>query len=402
MYSSIITLIALAGFASVSAAPHGLHTSSCSEKLHYSTSASSASFPTAVNSNGNKFAYPLSNGFSDTVQDILEIEQAAGGTAINATASPLFAPFGVADTTLVVLRLIAFNEIFEVAFFTEVLTNITNNVPGYDIPAGFDRDYILATFKAIQAQEELHALNANGGLAVFDTKNVTGPIQPCEYNFPVSTFDEAINLANTCTDVVLGTLQDAATALGADGDIGLIRGIASVIGQEGQQDGFFRFLQDRTPSAQPFLTASAGPFAFSALNQNFVVPGSCPQDINSFGLPPVFGSLTVLNTPIGSGDQILTFQAVQSPSYKVDSFSDLEVAYISGQNLPVVEPVTNVKSIGNGIWEFDAFFPQETDVMHGLTIAALIPKATTFNSTSTVDDVANVALFGPGLIEILQ
>jgi len=401
MYTSI-ALAALAGSVFVSAAPYGTETSSCSDKWHSSTSASSASFPTAVKLDGNKFAYPLSNGFPAAVKDVISIEQVAGGTLSNATASPLSSPNGVADTTLTVLRLIAFNELSEVAFFTELLTNITNNVPGYDLPAGFDRDYILASFTAIQAQEELHALNANGALARLDKKNVTGPIQPCKYNFPVSTFDEAVNLANTFTDVVLGTLQDAATALGADGDIGLIRGIASVIGQEGQQDGFFRFLQDRTPSAQPFLTASAGPFAFSALNQMFVVPGSCPQNINSFGLPPVLGSLAVQNSPLGPGDQILTFQAVQSPSYQVSSFSDLQIVYVSGQNLPVVEPVTNVRSMGNGVWEFDAFFPQQTDIMQGLTIAALTPEAITFNSTSTVDDVAKAALFGPGLIEILR
>ncbi|GAB7342851.1 hypothetical protein MBLNU457_g0976t1 [Dothideomycetes sp. NU457] len=405
MHSSTIALVAIAGFTLVSAAEYGRHAPSNSSQSAYSTISPSEPFPTAVETDGVNFEYPLSNGFPAAVQDLVSIEQVAGGTLPNATPSPLSSPngvLGVADQTLAVLRLIAFNELSEVAFFTELLTNITNNVPGYDLGFGFDRDYILASLKAIQAQEQLHALDANGALATFDKKNITGPIQPCEYNFPVSNFQEAVNLANTFTDVVLGTLQDAATALGADGDIGLIRGIAAVIGQEGQQDGFFRFLQDRTPSAQPFLTASAGPFAFSALNQMFVVPGSCPQDINSFGLPPVLGSLAVQNSPLSPGDQILAFEAVESPSYQVSNFSALQVVYINGQNLPVVEPVTNVRSLSDGTWRFEAFFPQATDIMHGLTIAALTPSTVTFNSTSTVDDVANAALFGPALIEILR
>jgi hypothetical protein len=56
-----------------------------------------------------------------------------------------------------------------------------------------------------------------------------------------------------------------------DGDIGLIRGVASVIGQEGEQNGFFRFKADKIPSAVPFLTTSTREFAFSTLNQNFVL-----------------------------------------------------------------------------------------------------------------------------------
>lgn len=36
-------------------------------------------------------------------------------------------------------------------------------------------------------------------------------IQPCEYQFPVATFLDAIALAATFTDVVLGTLPEART-----------------------------------------------------------------------------------------------------------------------------------------------------------------------------------------------
>jgi len=403
MRSSTIALAAITGSALVSAAPYDKHGSNRPSQATYSSISPSEPFPTAVSHDGTKFKFPLSNGFPAANVDVAPIEQVAGGLFPNAAPSPLSGGFlSVADQTLAVLRLIAFNELFEVAFFTELLTNITNNVPGYDLRFGYDRDYILASFKAIQAQEETHALVINGALAMFDKKNITGPIQSCEYNFPVSNFEDAINLANTFTDVVLGTLQDAVTALGADGDIGLIRGIAAVIGQEGQQDGFFRFLQDRTPSAQPFLTASAGPLAWSALNQNFVVPGSCPQNLSSFGLPPVFGSLAVQNTPLSPGDQTLTFTAVQAPSYQISNFTDLQLVYVSGQLLPIVEPITNVKSMGNGTYQFDALFPQATDIMHGLTIAALTPSSVTFNVTSTVDDVANAALFGPALIEILR
>lgn len=63
------------------------------------------------------------------------------------------------------LQLIAFNELFEVAFFTQLLGNITDNVPGYEIggPDG-SRQFTVDALKAIQAQEELHVLDANGAL----------------------------------------------------------------------------------------------------------------------------------------------------------------------------------------------------------------------------------------------
>jgi hypothetical protein len=99
------------------------------------------------------------------------------------------------------LKLIALNELFEVAFFTELVWNITNKVSGYEL--GYSNEYVLDTLKAIVAQEQLHLLNANGALEKFKEE----PIKPCKYSFPVSDFQSAIGLAGLFTDLVLGTLQ---------------------------------------------------------------------------------------------------------------------------------------------------------------------------------------------------
>ena len=87
--------------------------------------------------------------------------------------------------------------------------------------------------------------------------------------FPISDFNSAIALASTFTDVVLGTLQDVASLLATDGGDCMVHGIVSVVGQEGEQNGFYRSLLDKNPSALPFLTTSTCEFAFSALSQNF-------------------------------------------------------------------------------------------------------------------------------------
>lgn len=49
------------------------------------------------------------------------------------------------------LQLIAFNELFEIAFFSELLSNVTNNVPGFEIPNADDRDFALRSLTAILA-----------------------------------------------------------------------------------------------------------------------------------------------------------------------------------------------------------------------------------------------------------
>lgn len=152
---------------------------------------------------------PLGNGFptvANPSSQLTAIEQAAQGSLPNGGAPPT-----PKDNTVTSLRLIAFNELFEVAFFTELIANITNNVPGYTFSTDHSKQSALKTLTAIQAQEELHELNANGAVTKFGGK---GPIQPCKYNFPVTTYKDAIALASTFTDVVLGTLQDVQSLLG--------------------------------------------------------------------------------------------------------------------------------------------------------------------------------------------
>ncbi|KAK5130641.1 hypothetical protein LTR08_001851 [Meristemomyces frigidus] len=331
------------------------------------------------------FTFPLAIGFPNVSDATLrDIEEQAHGTLPNGAL-----PTELNATSVTVLQLIAFNEAFEVAFFTSLLQNITDNVSGYQIDSHVLREFVLETLIAVQAQEELHFLGANGILASAGQTQ----IQPCEYVFPVDNFDDAINLARTFTDVVLGTLQDAQNAFATDGDAELVALIGSVIGQEGEQNGYYRSLLNLIPSSNPFLTRSAGPFAFSALNQDFVVNGSCPPADNAlFAALPIFGALTVDTKNIEPKDQTLTF----SISSHASDISNYSLVLINQQNLPIVEKITNVKS-SYGIITFDAEFPGATFIMDGLTIAAVTKSAGPF---ADVPSVAAATVFGPGLIEV--
>ncbi|KAH0343986.1 hypothetical protein KCU81_g5005, partial [Aureobasidium melanogenum] len=380
-------LLAFSGLASLSNAKpihpysstvsgHGSY-SAMTSSSGYSASSSYQSFPTQVASSKNLL---LSNGFPNLSPSALaDVNNAAHGTLSNASAGNISFP---ADS-LTNFQLIAFNELFEVAFFTSLLTNITTGVPGFEIPAHLNSLYIIDTLIAVQAQEELHAINAN-------TKLPT-PLQTCQYKFPTEDFGDAIALAATFTDVVLGTLQDVSMIFSADGKAGVVQAVASVIGQEGEQNGFYRSLANKIPSAQPFLTASARDFAFSALNQNFVIPGSC--DISGIDLK-VFEVLTLETPNVELGDQTISLSFDISDYHGIAE--DLEFVLINGQNVPIVQELKNVKQDGKKV-TFDADFLQQTDLLFGLTIGAVVRKG---QPLATVEQVADAAVFGPALIEV--
>lgn len=331
---------------------------------------------------GDPFSFPLDNGFptlSDAAKAVVNV--LAHGTEPNGGAPTLQAD------DLTSIQLIAFNEIFEVAFFTDLLFNVTNNVPGFGFQDQNLRQTVINALVAIQAQEELHADNANAILAA----NHFDPIQACKYQFPTTDLNSALTLAATFTDVVLGTLQDVQLRLAMNNDDGVVPIIGSVIGQEGEQNGFFRNFVGKIPSAKPFLTRASREFAFSALNQNFVVKGSCPNS-NLINLP-VFQPLTVVTNPVQPVDQLITFSV---PVDKPNPPTGLSLVLINGQNIPLVEEVQNAQ-VANGVATFQANFPFTTNVLEGLTIAALTNSTGPFTSA---EDVAKVTIAGPGLIEV--
>lgn len=251
----------------------------------------------------------------------------------------------------------------------------------------------------IHQQEELHALNALNALNKFKK---LAPL-PCKYQFPVTNIHDAIAVAGVFTSFVLGTLQDVSQGAATAGDAGIVRGVASIIGQEGEQNGFYRTFIGAVPSEKPFLTTSVGPFAYSFLNNNVIVPGSCPYDIHAFGIP-IFQQLKVKGGSIALGvkpeDQTFDYSADLSTVQGASKFSNgdstgLFVTYFSGQLLPISVPVKNFKWNGGKV-TFQAAFPFEENIMFGLSVAAL----TDGNNFASPDDVPAKTLAAPALISV--
>ncbi|OIW22908.1 hypothetical protein CONLIGDRAFT_143995 [Coniochaeta ligniaria NRRL 30616] len=348
----------------------------------------------APHSTRRSFGVPSDDGFpAPNAQQLLDIERIADGKLSNAPP-----PAKLAPSSLTAFQVIAFNELFEVAYFKSMIDNITADVPGYQLPSQAKKDELLDIMQTILAQEKLHALNAIGTLKYF---NAFAP-EPCQYVFPTTNIRDAVALAETFTAVVLGTLQDASQLLAKNGDDGPVRAVASVIGQEGEQNGFFRILLARKPSEKPFLTTSVASYAWSAL-QGFVVPGSCPFPLSNVDLP-IFKPLSVLSGNAGADvdarDQHLTFSAdltgvSAAAKYVGGNGSGLFVTYLTGQQLPISEPVQNVHWSGNQI-TFEAFFPYNDNIMDGLSIAAL----TTSGNFTGPDDLPAATIAAPGLIQV--
>ncbi|KAJ5342356.1 hypothetical protein N7541_011480 [Penicillium brevicompactum] len=310
--------------------------------------------------------------------ELESIEERAHGTLPNGAP-----PSGISEGGLTNLKLVAFNELFEVAFFEELITNITEKVGGYRFSNEDDYDFVLNGLKVILAQEELHVLDANNALAHFGIE----PIEPCQYNFPVDNFDSAILLASTFTDVVLGTLQDVVERFAIGGDFGLSREVSSIIGQEGEQQGWFRIMQGKVPSALPFLTTSDLNFAFTAI-QSFVVPNTCPN-IESIPLE-TFEPLNVIKPPTATTGRV---QISFYDHHHETTESILWIVYINQQNLPIVEPLHVISREENEVVA-EALFPYDAHEMNGLTIAVVTATEGPFENAYSV---AKATLAGPGL-----
>lgn len=173
-------------------------------------------------------------------------------------------------------------------------------------------------------------------------------------------------------------------------EVGNVPLLGSILAQEAEQTGWFRALQQKTPSAAPFLTGGSADYAFTAL-QDFIVPESCPTPLSTIPLTR-FKPLTVTTKP-EARTMTLEFQVPYDPAETVTAQQNALV-YLSGQNLPLTVPIINPVRFGN-LTVFSASFPFDSGFANGLTIAAVVNGTGNF---TTDDAVAAATLYGPGLI----
>ena len=189
--------------------------------------------------------------------------------------------------------------------------------------------------------------------------------------------------------------QDVQTHFGLSGDIDLIGGVGSVIGQEGEQNGFLSTIAGQDSKCPPIPDCQHATIRILRPTE-LCCPRFC-GNLNAIDLQ-IFDPLTVVTTNIKPHAQTLTFRI--TPPAGID-ISLLSITYINQQNLPVNEKIQNVQRSGNTV-TFEALFPFDEPTFgalfgNGLTIAAVTNITGPFTSA---DEVALVTVFGPGLIEI--
>jgi len=268
-----------------------------------------------------------------------------------------------------------------------LLNNVKNDAAGYtSFPYGLTKDFVVESLTAILHQEELHYIGVNAALATAGQTTIA----PCKYNIPVNSFESAIALANTFTDVVLSVLPLAQSAFGADGgdEAGLVQLFGSVLAQESEQNGWYRVVQGKIPAPAPFLTTSGASFAFTFL-QGVIQPGCAGVELVSKSVP-TYKSLKSLGT-LSTADVNTKFEA-GGPISETEHM----VYYLSGQNAPQPANIYAVES-GSQSSTFKAMFPfASAGFAKGLTVAAVVKKG----KYTTAAEVAANTIYGPGIIEV--
>ena len=111
------------------------------------------------------FKFPLPDGFPQpSPAQLFAIQKGAGGFL---GTKPI--PNTLTPAAITSLELLTNNEYFEVAFFSQLLSNITDNVPGYEVDsiAPLDRDEVIAAITAIKNVSTILDLEARTLLTLF-------------------------------------------------------------------------------------------------------------------------------------------------------------------------------------------------------------------------------------------
>lgn len=97
---------------------------------------------------------PSSDGFPNpSPEQLATIQQEAGGQLPNAPPPPT-----LASSSLTAFQLITFNENFEVAFFSSLIDNVTNNAPGFKLDDEKKKADLLSILEAVKAVRLLPGL----------------------------------------------------------------------------------------------------------------------------------------------------------------------------------------------------------------------------------------------------
>lgn len=120
-----------------------------------------ASLASALPANSQGFSAPTSDGFPNpSSSQLAAIDVLADGQLSNAPPPPK-----LANSSLTAFQLIAFNENFEVAFFSSLIKNITDEVEGFKLKGTAKKQLldVLHTVTAVSSSSLWDFVGSRGG-----------------------------------------------------------------------------------------------------------------------------------------------------------------------------------------------------------------------------------------------
>lgn len=278
----------------------------------------------------------------------LNVTDTAGGDAPNA---PLTAY--ITDTVIAQFWIANFLENLEASFFAAGAENLSEwGTEGY--PAGTlevvrkvaavrppppstasSATLLSASIhseiltQAPRQQEQVHVTTITSILSAYNHL----PLQPCRYQFPVTSTSEFLSLAQTITAVGIGAILDIAATLAEQAPL-LLPSLTSLVTVEARHDAFFRSAAaNLVPNPAPFDTRISAVWALN-LAWPFVVPGSCPTPLEF----PFFAPLNIGVAAPGSVGRRRCVNASADDATSSSSASSTSTALASANTTPTDPP----------------------------------------------------------------
>ncbi|KAI9698137.1 MAG: hypothetical protein M1836_004139 [Candelina mexicana] len=234
----------------------------------------------------------------------------------------------------------------------------------------------------IAAQEKIHVSTVASLLGYF---NQPIPL-PCKYTYPVSSTAEFLGLGSFIGSVGFGSVMDVGLNVSTT-DPALVAVIEPTVATEARHNTFFRMLGGLLPSPSPADTLVPALFAKLWFDQ-FVVPGSCPNPLNTTYpyLPPlsVQDAPRPLLTTRPNGPLHFKWDAsavTKVPAYKYGA--PAYIAWINQLNAPIYSAVKRSADSGKARISIP-------DGLTGVAYAVLVQD----NTKKLPDDLVGVALSG--------
>jgi hypothetical protein len=319
------------------------------------------------------------------------ITQTAGGSVPNVSA-----PLKLTAAAQTGFQLLLFLEELEVYFYYEGLQNLTNKWNLTGLPSDTlevisktaavspSAEAILRLGKGIlttvdiRQQEDVHVATLQ---AVLRNNNAT-IIPPCNYTFPVSTPQEFFALGNIITPTNFGSIIGLESQIAAS-DPATVFSASSILATEVRHEVFLRSTNGEIPNPAPFDTGVPPAWAYN-IGLQFVMPGSCPIEVDLQTYPPIYLSPNLgprFASPTYPTTLSFTWDTAQSWVAR-EGKKQLFVAWVNLANQPRYTPL---KRIGAGAGT--------TAVPKGLQDVAFV--ALTSEQPDNLDDLSAATLAGP-------